>query len=151
MFPFINWQCKHFNQLSADELYSILQLRSEIFVVEQQCIFQDMDGLDKVSYHVMGYHENILIAHTRLLPSSATYKEQSIGRVVVKKIARASGIGRQLMAFSAENSYALFGRNPIKIGAQLYLKKFYQSLGYEPCSDVYDEDGIEHIHMLKQP
>lgn len=151
MSPSINWQCKHFNQLSASELYSILQLRSEIFVVEQQCIFQDMDGLDLLSYHVMGYQENGLVAHTRLLPAGVPYIEQSIGRVVVKKIARALGIGRHLMEFSAENSYALFGRNAIKIGAQLYLKKFYQSLGYEPCSDVYDEDGIEHIHMLKLP
>lgn len=147
----IFWQCKHFNNLSVNELYSILQLRSEIFVVEQKCLFQNMDDYDKKSYHVMAWKDNQLVAHTRLLPPKETYAEQSIGRVVVKVTARSGGMGKELMNFSAEKSYELFGRNPIKIGAQLYLKKFYESLGYTQCSDVYDDVGIDHIKMIKHP
>ena len=147
----ITWQCKHFSDLTVDELYSILQLRTEIFVVEQKCLFQDMDGHDKQSNHVMGWKGGQLVAHTRLLPPKQTYCEQSIGRVVVKETERSSGLGKKLMNYSAEKSYELFGFNPIKIGAQLYLKKFYESLGYEPCSEIYDDVGIDHIKMLKKP
>lgn len=147
----INWQCKHFYDLSVNELYCILQLRTEIFVVEQKCLFQDMDGHDKDAYHVMGWKDGELVAHTRLLAPGQTYDEQSIGRVVVKATARASGLGKELMQYSAEKSFELFGHNPIKIGAQLYLKKFYEPLGYIQCSDVYDDVGIDHIKMIKQP
>lgn len=147
----INWQCKHFNDLSVNELYSILQLRTEIFVVEQKCLFQDMDGYDKKCYHVMGWKSDQLVAHTRLLSQGQTYPEQSIGRVVVKATERSTGLGKELMNYSAEKSYELFGRNPIKIGGQLYLKKFYESLGYVQCSEVYDDVGIDHIKMIRQP
>lgn len=147
----VTWQCKHFDDLTVHELYSILQLRSEIFVVEQQCIFQDMDGHDRVSHHVIGWKGNVLVAHTRLLPAGVTYEEQSIGRVVVKQSERATGLGKELMEVSAAKSHELYGNKPIKIGAQLYLKNFYESLGYMQCSDVYDDVGIDHIKMIKQP
>lgn len=147
----ITWQCKHFNNLSVDELYSILQLRSEIFVVEQKCIFQDMDGVDKQSYHLMVWNHEQLMAYIRLLPPGLSYSEQSIGRVVVKLKWTCYWPWKRIDGKSIAKSYELFGSKPIKIGAQLYLKKFYRSLGFEQCSEIYDEDGIDHIKMLKLP
>ena len=146
-----NWLCKEFNELSTEELYSILQLRTEIFVVEQNCVFQDMDGKDENAYHLMCYEDDLLIAYTRLLPAGKSYRECSIGRVVTKKIKRGTGIGKELMAISIEYCYRLFGNSPIRIGAQLYLEKFYSSFGFQKVSDIYIEDGIPHIEMVLSP
>jgi ElaA protein len=145
------WLCKEFNDLSTEELYSILQLRTEIFVVEQNCVFQDMDGKDEDAYHLMCYEDDRLIAYTRLLPEGISYRECSIGRVVTKKINRGTGIGKELMAISIEYCYRLFGKSPIRIGAQLYLEKFYSSFGFKKESDIYIEDGIPHIEMVLSP
>lgn len=142
------WFIKKFEELSVHELYAILQLRSEVFVVEQNCVFQDMDDKDQDSYHVMGWQEGKLVATTRLVPPGVIYNIPSIGRVVTSPAARGSGAGRILMEKSIEESYRLFGQQPIKIGAQLYLHKFYSSLGFIQTSDVYLEDGIEHIEMM---
>jgi ElaA protein len=144
----IFWQCKTFNQLSSVELYGILQLRSEIFVVEQNCIYQDMDGLDQQSHHLTAVRDEKIIAYSRLLPPMFPLRGQAIGRVVVKQNARSCGIGRALMKQSIEKSYELFGKNDITIGAQLYLKKFYESFGFKQSGDGYDEDGIPHIKMI---
>jgi len=124
-------------------------LRNEVFVVEQNCVFQDADDNDQKALHLMGFDEKKLVAYTRLLPAGTVYKEASIGRVVTSSLVRRSGVGKKLMQQSIDKLYELFGRQPIKIGAQLYLKKFYQSFGFEQVSDVYLEDGIEHIYMLK--
>jgi len=145
------WLCKEFNDLSTEELYSILQLRTEIFVVEQNCVFQDMDGKDEDAYHLMCYEDDRLIAYTRLLPAGKSYKECSIGRVVTKKTNRGTGIGKELMAISIEYCYRLFGKSPIRIGAQVYLEKFYSSFGFKKESDIYIEDGIPHIEMVLSP
>ena len=145
------WLCKEFNDLSTEELYSILQLRTEIFVVEQNCVFQDMDGKDEDAYHLMCYEDDRLIAYTRLLPAGISYNECSIGRVVTKKINRGTGIGKELMAISIEYCYRLFGKSPIRIGAQVYLEKFYSSFGFKKESDIYIEDGIPHIEMVLSP
>ena len=145
------WLCKEFNDLSTEELYSILQLRTEIFVVEQNCVFQDMDGKDEDAYHLMCYEDDRLIAYTRLLPAGISYSECSIGRVVTKKINRGTGIGKELMAISIEYCYRLFGKSPIRIGAQVYLEKFYSSFGFKKESDIYIEDGIPHIEMVLSP
>ena len=145
------WLCKEFNDLSTEELYSILQLRTEIFVVEQNCVFQDMDGKDEDAYHLMCYEDDRLIAYTRLLPAGKSYKECSIGRVVTKKTNRGTGIGKELMAISIQYCYRLFGKSPIRIGAQLYLEKFYSSFGFKKESDIYIEDGIPHIEMVLSP
>lgn len=147
----VNWVCKSFAELSVEELYAVLQLRSEIFVVEQNCTFQDMDGKDSEGFHLMGFEGYTLVAYTRLLPPGVSYKEPSIGRVVVKLSARGNRAGKRLMEESIQRCYNLFGKQPIKIGGQLYLKAFYESLGFEQCSDVYDEDGIAHIKMIKKP
>jgi ElaA protein len=145
----IHWLLKKFEKLSPYEVYSILQLRNEVFVVEQNCVFQDADDNDQNAYHLMGYHNKELIAYTRLVPPGDIYDQASIGRVVTSPSIRKSGAGKELMQRSIEAIYDLFGKQPIKIGAQLYLKKFYESFGFKQASDVYLEDGIEHIYMVK--
>ena len=145
----ITWTCKAFNNLSPGELYSILQLRNEVFVVEQNCVYQDCDNTDQLSHHFMGFHQSKLVAYTRLIPPGVSYEEISIGRVVTSPSIRGSKTGKELMLRSIEKIHELFGKSPIKIGAQLYLKRFYKSLGFIQCSDVYLEDGIEHIKMIR--
>lgn len=146
----MEWILKKFEELTPLELYHILQLRNEVFVVEQNCVYQDMDNKDQESYHLMGLNaEGKLIAYTRLLPPGLAYPLPSIGRVVTSPSARNTGGGRMLMQKSIEMVYRLFGMQPIKIGAQLYLHNFYSSLGFNQTSDVYLEDNIEHIEMIK--
>jgi ElaA protein len=152
----LKWTVKKFDDLTPHELYAILQLRSEVFVVEQNCVFQDMDHKDQQCYHLMGWQNASdqspeLIAYTRLVPPGALYELPSIGRVVISLVARGCGMGKLLMEKSIEELRYLFGNTPIKIGAQLYLKAFYQSLSFEQSSDIYDEDGIDHIEMIRQP
>ncbi|MGZ3837584.1 MAG: GNAT family N-acetyltransferase [Flavisolibacter sp.] len=146
----LQWILKRFEELSPHQLYAILQLRNEVFVVEQNCVFQDADGRDPASFHLMGMQDDQLLAYTRLLPPGLAYPEPSIGRVVTSPKVRGSGAGKELMEQSLSAAYQLFGRQPIRIGAQLYLKKFYASFGFRQVSEVYDEDGIDHIYMLKE-
>lgn len=145
----INWTCKAFNSLTPAELYSILQLRNEVFVVEQSCVYQDCDDKDRQSYHFMGLQQDKLVAYTRLLPAGLAYEEISIGRVVTSPSIRGTKTGKLLMEKSIEKIRELFGSSAIKIGAQLYLKPFYQSLGFIECGGIYLEDGIEHIKMVR--
>jgi ElaA protein len=147
----MNWILKKFEELTPYQVYEILQLRMAVFAVEQNCVYQDADNKDLKCYHLMGYEENILVAYTRILPAGISYAESSIGRVVVLPIARKNGTGRKLMQKSIEKLFLLFGIVPIKIGAQLYLKKFYESIGFQQTSGIYIEDGIEHIEMLLTP
>lgn len=143
-------RCTPFDSLSPLELYHIIQLRNEIFVVEQQCIFQDADGKDPFAHHLTIYRGDILIAYTRLLPPGIAYEYMSIGRVITSASSRRIGAGILLMQESIRECRRLFGEGPIKIGAQLYLKKFYGSFGFKEVGEVYLEDNIEHIHMLLQ-
>lgn len=145
----IKWQLIQFDELTPTELYQLLRLRSEVFVVEQQCIFLDMDNKDQQCWHLLGWHGQHLVAATRLVPPGISYDEMSIGRVVNAPGARKLGIGRALMKRSAEACYELWGEAPIRIGAQRYLESFYQSLGYEIAGEPYLEDGIPHVEMLK--
>ena len=142
------WRCKHFNDLTPHELYAVLRLRIEVFIVEQTCIFQDADNKDQKAWHLMCWHEGSLLACTRLLPAFASFDEMSVGRVATAGSARGLGLGRQIMERSIAACYELFGRSTIRIGGQLYLKRFYESLGFVQASPVYLEDGIEHIEML---
>ncbi|MDQ6757815.1 MAG: GNAT family N-acetyltransferase [Bacteroidota bacterium] len=144
----IKWVCKTFDELTPHELYSILQLRNEVFIVEQNCVYQDCDDKDQQSYHIMGWDESKLLAYTRVMPAELSFEVASIGRVVTSPSIRRNKIGKELMIRSIEYLYELFGNVPIKIGAQLYLKQFYESLGFVQTSDIYLEDGIEHIEML---
>lgn len=144
----IEWIEKKFAELTPYEVYAILQLRNEVFVVEQACVFQDADDKDQGCHHLMGFANKTLAAYTRLVPPGHIYTEASIGRVVTSPAVRGSGAGRELMQRSIDRCYQLFGKGPIRIGAQFYLKNFYASLGFQQVSDIYLEDGIEHIYML---
>jgi ElaA protein len=144
----IQWLLKRFEELTPYQLYAILQLRNEVFVVEQNCVFQDADDKDQKCYHLMGFNGNRLVAYTRLVPPGVSYHYASIGRVVTSPSARGSGAGRLLMKQSIDYAYQLFGKGPIKIGAQLYLKKFYESFGFEQSGEMYLEDNIPHIYMI---
>jgi|GEM_PF-62749 ElaA protein len=147
---FIEWKLKTFDSLSPRELYAILQLRIEVFSIEQNCIYQDADNKDFEAFHLMAWRQEKLIAYTRLLPPFIAYDEASIGRVVTSPSARGTGIGRKLMEASMAAMHQLYGKIPIRIGAQFYLVKFYESFGFVKVGDPYLEDGIEHIHMLLQ-
>jgi ElaA protein len=143
----LNWIFKKFNELSAAELYSIMQLRNEVFVVEQNCVYQDADDKDQKSMHLCGWDEKKLVAYTRIIPQGISYTEASIGRVVTSPACRKTGAGRQLMKESISRCFSEFNCTTIKIGAQVYLTAFYQSLGFVQCSGGYIEDGIPHIEM----
>ena len=145
----ITWSLKKFDELSPHELYAILQLRNEVFAVEQNCVYHDMDNKDQPSYHLIGWQNEKLVAYTRIIPPGIIYPEPSIGRVVTSSSVRRTGVGKELMEKSIEETYKLYGKTPIKIGAQLYLLKFYTDLGFKQTSDIYLEDGIQHIEMLK--
>jgi ElaA protein len=144
----IHWYCKAFNDLLPVELYKIMQLRNEVFVVEQNCVFQDADNKDEGCLHFMGFAGNELAAYTRLVPPGYIYDEMSIGRVATSAKHRSKGLGRELMQRSIELCRQCFGDWPIKIGAQFYLLRFYSSFGFKIIGERYLEDGIEHIHML---
>jgi ElaA protein len=148
--PTIQWSTKHFSELTVNELYAMLRLRSEVFVVEQNCIFLDMDNNDQIAYHTMGWLDGELIATTRLFDVDQSYPGyQSIGRVVGSPKHRGIGAGKALMQYSIAECERLFGKHPIKIGAQLYLKKFYNEQGFEQAGEMYYEDEIEHIPMIR--
>jgi ElaA protein len=144
----LHWNLKKFDALSATELYAIMQLRNEVFVVEQNCVYQDADDKDQKSFHFMGWLDEILVAYTRIIPQGISYTEASIGRVVTSPKYRGTGAGRKLMELSISTTFDLFNCDGIKIGAQLYLKKFYEALGFVQCSEPYLEDNIPHIEMM---
>lgn len=144
----VQWKCVPFHLLSPHELYAIMQLRNEVFVVEQHCVFQDADNRDQASFHFTGWQAEKIVAYTRLIPSGIVYTEASIGRVVTSPSIRKSGIGKVLMQSSINWIFSHWGKQKIRIGAQLYLKNFYESLGFQQCSDVYLEDDIQHIEMI---
>jgi len=143
----ITWSCKSFIELTNEELYKILQLRIEVFAVEQNCVYQDCDDKDQQSFHYMGWQGDKLVAYTRLMPPGLAYAGASIGRVVTSPLIRGKKIGRELMKRSINKIVELFGQVSVTISAQLYLKNFYESLGFKKTSDIYLEDNIEHIKM----
>ena len=144
----LSFVIKPFHELSIEEMYTMLQLRTKVFVVEQNCVFQDMDDKDRKGIHVLGYHGDDLVAYSRLLPAGVSYTEMSIGRVLTETDRRKEGFGVDLMKRSIGALYEHYGKAPIRIGAQLYLKKFYEGFGFIQSSDTYLEDGIPHIEMI---
>ena len=143
----LTFTTKSFLDLSPTELYAILQLRSEVFVVEQNCVFQDMDYKDQIALHVLGTCDGQIVAYTRLFKPNDYYEFASIGRVVINPKFRDRKWGNDLMQHSINEVFKHFGVKQITIGAQLYLKKFYENQGFIVSSDVYLEDDIEHIQM----
>lgn len=147
----INWIYKEFKDLLPQELYDILKLRQQIFVVEQHCPYLDADGKDPDSHHVLGYNmDQELICYSRIVLPGISYKEISIGRVVCNPLFRGQGLGKMLLTQSIKCLEETFGPVPIRIGAQAYLLNFYQSFGFEVTGpDGYFEDGILHYIMLR--
>lgn len=144
----LNWVYKPFSELTNKELYAILQLRSEVFVVEQNCVYQDVDGKDLVSTHLMAWDEENLVAYTRLVPQSISFTEASIGRVITSPRYRGLKVGVALMEKSITQTLETYQTDKIRIGAQLYLKNFYEGLGFIAQGEEFLEDGIPHIEML---
>ena len=140
---------KSFEELITQELYEILQLRSEIFVVEQDCVYQDIDGKDQKALHVLGSKEGKIIAYTRIFKPGDYFENASIGRVVVSKNERAFKYGYDIMNASIKAVKDYYNESKIKISAQCYLKKFYTNLGFKAVGETYLEDGIPHIGMVK--
>ncbi|TYB78709.1 GNAT family N-acetyltransferase [Bizionia myxarmorum] len=140
---------KTFQELTTVELYQVLQLRSEVFVVEQNCVYQDVDGKDERALHVLGFKNNKLVAYTRIFKPGFYFDEASIGRVVVQENERKHQYGYDIMKASIEAIKTTYNETTIKISAQTYLKKFYNNLGFQEVGEGYLEDGIPHIGMLK--
>ena len=146
----IAWRFARFEELDAREVHDLLQARSAVFVVEQSCVFQDVDGADPASWHLLGREDGVLLAYCRLVPPGTKFPEASIGRVLTTEAGRRKGLGRELMAEAVRRAHALWPGKPLRIGAQVDLERFYGEFGFAKCSEPYDEDGIMHIEMLHQ-
>ena len=144
----IRWQCLDFAGLDTQQLYQILYLRQEVFIVEQACVYQDLDQLDQQGLHLCAMQGDKLLAYLRCLPPGASYAQSSLGRVVTSPDARGLKLGRELVGRGIDINFSTWPDSDILIGAQSYLEKFYQELGFETDSEPYDEDGIQHIKML---
>lgn len=146
----INIEAKYFSELTTDELYAVLQLRSEVFVVEQDCVYQDIDYKDQKALHVLGFKGEKLVAYTRIFKGGDYFEHASIGRVVVQEDERKFGYGHDIIKASITAIKEEYNETTIKISAQTYLKKFYESHGFQQTGEGYLEDGIPHIAMIKE-
>ena len=146
----IEFKIKPFNELSTPELYEVLKLRIEVFVVEQNCIYQDIDGKDSKAIHVLGYYNGDLAAYCRIFDAGYYFDEASIGRVIVSPKYRDKKFGHDLMKVAIEAVEANFNKKEITISAQMFLQKFYESHGFVKTSEMYLEDDIPHIQMKIQ-
>lgn len=149
----LSWLCKTFDKLNNNELYAIMQLRADVFVLEQNCLYRDLDDKDQKSLHLMGFDpvSQELLAYSRILPAGLSYDEVSIGRVLTSPRCRGLQIGRQLFRRSIDLALANYPGQPIRIGAQAHLQQFYGSFGFVGEGEIYDEDGIDHIEMILKP
>jgi ElaA protein len=145
----LQWQFSSYGALSLQQLYALLQLRTEVFVVEQNCVFQDMDGADDKAMHLLGLQDNKLVAYARCFNAGIKFKEASIGRVITHASLRGTGAGHALMQQALGSMKMVWGVQPIRIGAQARLEKFYEQHGFKAASAPYIEDGIAHIEMLR--
>ena len=146
----MNWKIKRFEELTITELYEILRVRAEVFVVEQTCIYQDLDLKDKKAYHLFCEDNDEIVAYLRILDKNVSYSEIAIGRVLVTEMNRGKGLAREMMQRAISFIKEELNEMQIRISAQLYLKQFYESLGFLITSDVYLEDDIEHIEMVRR-
>ncbi|MFM2274211.1 MAG: hypothetical protein RL211_83 [Pseudomonadota bacterium] len=147
----IAWKFVAFDELTLRELYELLQLRTEVFTVEQNCVFQDIDGADDQAMHLLGTQNNQLVAYARCFPAGVKFAEASIGRVVTRSLARGSGLGHLLIQQAVSSVCGLWGPQPIRIGAQARLKKYYSGHGFVDAGVPYVEDGIDHLEMIWTP
>ena len=144
----MEWKLKKFDDLTSDELYGILKLRSEVFVVEQDCVYQDLDDKDQLSYHLFLENDGETVAVSRIIPENVSYEEMSIGRVVVKENFRGQGLSKIMMKKAIDFIVDDLGKSEIRLSGQDYLVDFYEDLGFKKVSDVYMEDNIEHFEFL---
>jgi ElaA protein len=144
----IKWILKPFNRLTAEELYQVLRLRNEVFVVEQNCVYQDADNNDQKAFHLLGMQGKKLWAYARLFAPGDYYAEAAIGRIVTAPEVRGRGVGKALVGEAIEIARRMYGEVPIAMGAQCYLEKFYNSFGFQKAGDTYLEDGIPHVKMI---
>jgi ElaA protein len=144
----MKWEIKKFNELTGQEVYEILKIRSEVFVIEQTCIYEDCDDKDQKSYHLFGEENGVIVAYLRILEKGISYNEISIGRVLTGKMHRGRGLGKQMILNAIDFIEKHLGEKIIRISAQQYLLKFYSDLGFIKVSEVYLEDDIPHIEML---
>ncbi len=151
--PTTDWQWRSFAELSSHDLYEMLAQRQQVFVLEQQCLYNDFDGLDYAAHHLLGWRtvdgRRLLAAYLRCLAPGAKYTEMSLGRVLTTKAARGTGIGRELLAQGIAHAERRHPGQPIKVQAQRYLEAFYAGFGFVTISTPYDEDGIMHVDMLR--
>mgnify|MGYP000937801963 FL=1 len=147
----ISWKFVAFDELTLRELYDLLQLRTEVFTVEQNCVFQDIDGADDQAMHLLGTQNSQLLAYARCFPAGIKFAEASIGRVVTRSLARGSGLGHLLIQQAVSSVCGLWGPQPIRIGAQARLKAYYSSHGFVDVGVPYIEDGIDHLEMVWTP
>lgn len=143
-----HWQSAAFDELKPAELYALLRLRLQVFALEQDCLYQDMDGLDQQAVHLMCWRNDHLMAYLRALPPGSSYPESALGRIVVDAAARGTGLGRELVQRGINYNLRQWPDSGIRINAQAYLGNFYTSLGFAAQGDLYDEDGIPHQQML---
>jgi ElaA protein len=146
----LDWRFAPFAELTVREVHDILQARIAVFVVEQKCPFQDVDGIDPRCWHLIGLAGGKLAAYCRLVPAGLKFAEPSIGRVLTIGAARGTGAGRELMREALRRAAALWPGQDIRIAAQRYLDRFYGEFGFAQCSEPYDEDGIIHIDMIRR-
>jgi ElaA protein len=145
----MKWYLKRFDDLLPQEVYDILQLRNEVFIVEQTCPYLDIDGKDMHSYHLFAKDEkNVICAYLRILDKGQTFDDLSIGRVIVRKEERGNGLAKQMLIKAIQFIETTLGIHQIRISAQAYLKDFYSEIGFTACSEVYLEDNIPHIEMI---
>ncbi|MFN7250192.1 MAG: GNAT family N-acetyltransferase [Anaerobacillus sp.] len=145
----MSWQLKTFAELTNDQLYTLLKERINIFVVEQNCPYPELDDLDQNSYHLFFEKEGEVMAYCRILPKGLKYDEVSVGRVIVKEAYRRKGIASELMKRAIEFVQSELNETEIKIQAQDHLRQFYRSFGFKPISETYLEDGIPHVDMIR--
>ncbi len=145
------WSWAHFSDLGPFDLYDVMALRAEVFIVEQRCAYQDPDGVDRVSHHLWTRGpDNNIAAYLRVVPPSVKYVEPSLGRIITSASARGTGLGRALVGEGIARLEHLYGQVPIRIGAQKYLLRFYEQLGFASTGYEYDEDAIPHVEMLRE-
>lgn len=147
----LQWRSAPFDELDLHAMYAALQLRSAVFVVEQNCLFQDMDGADAQAIHLLGSRDNVLLAYARCFAPGIKFAEASIGRIATRLDARGGGLGHQLVEKAVDLILMSWGPQPIRIGAQARLKAFYQQHGFDDTGIAYVEDGIDHLEMVWKP
>lgn len=147
----LRWQTSPFAELDVHQLYAMLRLRQDVFIVEQECIYRDLDDLDQRATHMLCWRDQELLAYQRCLPPGLSYTQSSLGRITVAPEGRGLQLGRELVKRGIDYNSQQWPEQDIKIGAQAHLEDFYRSLGFKLAGEAYIEDGIPHIHMIRSP